>query len=413
MIFRFVLVAILIVLFPLKGSTQHTLLSVQDALNLAIKNNPELNRMAEEVRFQEAMPGPAWGIGRPELYYLREGVEGGIFMEQRWGISQSVTFPLTGFYQYRKARKDISAAEMRYQFEKIMVRASVKKAYTELAYAIKNVELSESEVQLANGLLEIAQARLEVGESTELDLVQSEIRLNQATNDLRNAVQMKNNARNSLLRVIGIDSENQYYEITFTDTLAYIDTEIDRHSILQWIEESPELKHVRLNSESAKAEVQISKSSYLPDLRIDYYRQDFGNGYDFNGFEVGVSIPLWFGVNEQNRVKQANAAHREALWYEAAVLLSLKEQTVNTWYRYQESRAKILSYREFILERTAYLLELTQEGYRIGELDLLRVLEAQRTYLKGQQDYYQALRSYYLDIIDLEMLLPHEIVFIR
>ena len=260
-------------------------------------------------------------------------------------------------------------------------------------------------------MLEIAQARLDVGESTGLDLVQSEIRLNQAKNDLRNAVQMKNSARNSLMRIIGIHSENQVYEIIFTDTLAYVDTGIDRHLILQRIEISPELNYVRLNSESAKADVQVSKSRYLPDLRIDYYRQNFGNSYDFNGFEVGVSIPLWFTVNERNRVKQANAIYRQAEWQEAGVLLSIKEQAENAFHRYQTSREIILSHREFIQEKSEYLLELTQEGYRMGELDLLRVLEAQRTYLEGQQLYYQVLRNYYLDIIELEQFLPQELVF--
>ncbi len=408
---RFILVIFLLFSFHFKGKAQHSFLSVQDALNLAINNNPELNRMAEQVRILEAMPGPAWGIESPELYYLREGMDGNMFMEQRWGISQSLTFPLTGFYQNRKARKDISAAEMRYQFERVSVRTQVKKAYTELAYAIKNMELTEIEVQLANNLLEIAQARLDVGESTGLDLVQSEIRLNQAKNDLRNAVQMKNSARNSLMRIIGIHSENQVYEIIFTDTLAYVDTGIDRHLILQRIEISPELNYVRLNSESAKADVQVSKSRYLPDLRIDYYRQNFGNSYDFNGFEVGVSIPLWFTVNERNRVKQANAIYRQAEWQEAGVLLSIKEQAENAFHRYQTSREIILSHREFIQEKSEYLLELTQEGYRMGELDLLRVLEAQRTYLEGQQLYYQVLRNYYLDIIELEQFLPQELVF--
>jgi outer membrane protein, heavy metal efflux system len=57
------------------------------------------------------------------------------------------------------------------------------------------------------------------------------------------------------------------------------------------------------------------------------------------------------------------------------------------------------------------LLELTQEGYRMGELDLLRVLESQRTYLEAEQQYYQSLKNYYLQLIELEKYLPNEIVF--
>lgn len=54
---------------------------------------------------------------------------------------------------------------------------------------------------------------------------------------------------------------------------------------------------------------------------------------------------------------------------------------------------------------------MTQKGYSLGELDLLTLLEAQRTYLRTQETYYQTLRDYYLTVIDLERYLQTDIIF--
>ena len=222
---------------------------------------------------------------------------------------------------------------------------------------------------------------------------------------------MKNEARYALFRVIGLDPEQQKYGVSFPDTLSYFDADISQKNVLQGLEEIPEIQSFQKNVESANRGVKVAKSNYLPDLRADYYRQDFGSGFEFDGFEIGVSVPLWFGLNQSNRVKQAKAVQRQAEWTVSEATLKVKERAENAWHRYETSRNTIISYREVIQSRATNLLELTREGYRLGELELLRVLEAQRTFLSAEEKYYQSLRNYYLQLIELERYLPNELVF--
>lgn len=409
----FLYAILLFFLLPVNSQSQSqtTTLSVQDAMNLALQNNPELNRVEEQIKIQESELGLSWGIESPELFYYKEGIDGNSFSEKSYGISQSMTFPLTGYYRNRRAKADVRKFEKLYDAEKIRLRADVKKAYTELAYAIKKIELVESRVELARELREIAQARLEVGESTELDLIQADIQYTQAQNDLREAEQMKNNTRYALFRLIGLDPDRQRYGVSFPDTLTYFDAEIDQQMILMGLEEVPEIESVQMNAESAERSIKVAKSSYLPDLRANYYRQDFGSGFDFEGFEVGVSLPIWFALNQRNRVKTARAERRQAEWSVNEITLKVKERAENAWHGYETSRNTIISYRDVIQSRASSLLELTSEGYRLGELELLQVLEAQRTFLSGEEKYYQSLRNYYLQLIELELFLPNELVF--
>jgi outer membrane protein, heavy metal efflux system len=393
------------------SQSEESVLTVKDALNFALQNNPELNRVEEQIRIQESDLGLSWGIESPELFYFKEGIKGNSFSEKRYGISQSMQFPLTGYYQNRRAKSDVQRVEKLYEAELIRLRAEVKKAYTELAFSIKKIGLIERRMGLARELREIAQARLEVGESTELDLIQADIQYTQAQNDFREAKQMKNEARYALFRVIGLDPEQQKYGVSFPDTLSYFDADISQKNVLQGLEEIPEIQSFQKNVESANRGVKVAKSNYLPDLRADYYRQDFGSGFEFDGFEIGVSVPLWFGLNQSNRVKQAKAVQRQAEWTVSEATLKVKERAENAWHRYETSRNTIISYREVIQSRATNLLELTREGYRLGELELLRVLEAQRTFLSAEEKYYQSLRNYYLQLIELERYLPNELVF--
>jgi len=401
-------------ILPICGMSQaasERVITVQDAIRMAMQQNPDLRQAEEQIRVWRSLIGPSWGIESPQVYYLKEGMNREVFSEQRWGVSQSLAFPLKGYLQQRKASSDVEVAQLEADFLSIQIRADVKRAYTNVVYTIKQMDLAQNELELASELRVIANARLNAGESTELDLIRADIQLNGARNSLLQAREMHNRARYELFRVVGIEPEGQEYGIAYSDTLTWVDISLTQEDVLNGLNETPEIKIAEKISESARQNLAAQKSSYLPDLRFNYYHQDFGNGYDFTGFEVGVSIPLWFGFNESRRVVRAGSEFRQTEWNISKTRLRVNEKAENAWHSYASSREAILSYRNFVQSRASTLLELTREGYRAGELDLLRVLEAQRTYLTSEQQYYDALKKYYEQLIELEKYIPNELVF--
>jgi cobalt-zinc-cadmium efflux system outer membrane protein len=218
-------------------------------------------------------------------------------------------------------------------------------------------------------------------------------------------------ARYNLFEMIGLDEEQQRYEISFPDTLHYVAVDINQIEILQRLQDHPQLQQISKSQLAASYQTKAARSSYLPDLNLKYYRQDFGNGFDFNGFEVGISIPLWFGINQSNRVQQSKARYRVVEWQFQEEQLSIKKQAEQAWHGYETTKSNILRFRESIQAKSKELVDMTQKGYRLGELDLLTLLEAQRTYLRTQQAYYETLRDYYLRVIELEQYLQTDIIF--
>ncbi|SMO47480.1 TolC family protein [Fodinibius sediminis] len=392
-------------------TTDLTTIDVRKALQIAYEHNPEINQLTNRIRAQQQQQILSIGLQDPELSYVKEGIGKGTFGEQRWSISQKIEFPLSSYYRYQNEKKLTAGLEYQLQARKLQLKADVKSAYTRLAYAIENSHLAREQMTLFEQLSSAARTRSDLGEASEIDAMQANLQLSEAQNNLETAQNQIMNARYDLFETIGLDPEDQTYDISFPDTLHYIEVDINQNEVLQQLNHHPELRQVSQAQLAMSLQVKAAKTSYLPDLSVSYYRQDFGGDYEFYGFQFGISLPLWFGANKSPRVKQAHARKRETDWKFDQLQLSLKKRAEQTWHGYQTTRANIDRFRKSIQSRSIELVRLTQKGYRYGELDLLTLLEAQRTYLRTQEAYYQTLRDYYLKVIELEQYLQTDIIF--
>lgn len=386
-------------------------LSVGKALEIAYEHNPKVNQLQNRIEAQRQQQSLSLGISDPQVTYAREGIGQGSFSEQRWVVSQQLDFPLTAYYRFKSEQENTNSLDLQLQSLKLQLKADVKSAYTELAYAIESSHLAQERVELFKSLRDAARARADLGESSEIDAMQADLQLTEAQNNMEKAYQDIMNARYDLFQTIGLDEEQQTYEISFPDTLHYVAVDIAQNEVLERLQSHPQLKQIQREQSAASYQTKAARSGYLPDFNVTYYRQDFGNGFDFNGIEVGVSIPLWFGINQSNKVQQSKARYRIVEWRLQDEQLSIKKQAEQAWHGYETTQANIMRFRKSIQEKSKELVDMTQRGYRMGELDLLTLLEAQRTYLRTQQAYYQTLRDYYLRVIQLEQYLQTDIIF--
>ncbi len=386
-------------------------LGVYEAIELAHQQNPALNSLREQIRMKRGQQKTSYGIHPPTLGYFREGINNGVFTEQRWTVSQTIDFPLTSYFRVKQVHTEREALIQRLEAETRTVTGRVKKAYTELLYTQELVHLREQEVHLSEDLVEAARVRVEVGEASELELMKAEIQLAEAQSSLEDAQRQIDNARYALFNIVGMDPDDQSYDVSFPDTLVYIDAPIDQDDVLSRIPQQPELQSATTRVNAAQWGLKQARSSILPAIQVDVYPQDFGAGFDSYGFQVGVRLPLWVVPNYRGAVQMARADMQSQSWRKQAVFLDLKKQVEQAWHSYETSRLTIERYTDTIRSRASELLARTQEGYRIGELDLLTLLDTQRTYLASELRYYDALKNYYDQLIDLERFLDEDIVF--
>ena len=228
---------------------------------------------------------------------------------------------------------------------------------------------------------------------------------------MSDANQAYHNTRYSLFNIVGLDPEEQSYAISFEDTLRYTKLDLDQESILELIPNQPGILAIDAMLTSADQKVNASWSSLLPNLNLSYYVQDIGTGFDYHGYEIGLSIPVWFMINESQDIKIAKTESKLIEFEKRGAVLKLKKEIEQSWHSFEASRKTIDRYEGTIRKRSKELLDLTLEGYQLGNIDLLNLLYAQSTYLSSQLRYIKALQNYYIKIIELEKYLDKELVF--
>jgi len=389
-------------------------LSVQQAVEIALHQNPEIQRLRSQIDGKSGEFWSSFGLAPPRLLYTKEGIpQGGDgFLERKWTLTQGLDFPLRSYFRASRLSTERSALELKLEGEVLGLKARVKKVYTDLLYASEVENLREETLELARSLEEAVRARTEVGEAPELELMNAEIQRAEAENDVLEAERLLHRARYALFSLIGLDPEQISYAISFPDSLRYFSTDFSQDSVVARLTVQPDYASIQQSVEAASAGVREAWSTLLPDLSLSYFWQDYGRGYSHHGIELGVSVPLWFMFDQKGMIQASQARHREATWMERERLLSLKQEAENAWHGYDASLATIKKYEEVISVRAGSLSALSLDAYRAGELDLVSLLVSQRTYLDSRVRYLNALRNYYHSLIDIERFLRTDLVFV-
>lgn len=146
-------------------------------------------------------------------------------------------------------------------------------------------------------------------------------------------------------------------------------------------------------------------------MQLDVYSQDYGHDYRFVGFQVGFSLPLGILPGYRGRVREVRAQYEVRRWELEDLRLQLKQQVEQAWHGYKAARIVVERYARQVRNRSRELLSRLQRGYRLGEVSLIELLDAQRLVLESEQRYYEALRDYYHQLIELERFLRRELTF--
>jgi cobalt-zinc-cadmium efflux system outer membrane protein len=389
-------------------------LTLQKAIEHALAENPVIKQMEANLKAKQAEWKGLTGIHDPELILMKEGVSNNTdpaFSEQRIGISQSVDFPLTSVYRVKKSKREAAALQLQLEAAKREAIYEVKLDYIQLLYTISYKNLADEQKELANSLAEAVKTKAQAGAGNGMDQLKTEIQLAQAENDIEYAKRILHQARYDLFNTMGLDVEEQKYSIEFSDTLKTKDEKIAQHVALDYVDKHPYYEAILQETEAAAFGVKEARSEYLPNLNFSLYTQDYGDGFGYTGFEVGVSIPLWFAFNQSSKIQQAKYKKEALEWHKKEVHLDIKLQIEHAWHNYEASRNNVLRFKEIISSKSTELKNLTFEAYQLGEIDLLNLLNAQQIYLDTRKNYLTALQDYYLQIIKLEKYMNTEIVY--
>ena len=410
----FILAVLALFISKLNGQTEINRLSLNEAIEIGIKQNPELMQATENIN---AAKGKFWnGISLPQpelelnLEYTPVNTSLSNYSERTFAISQSFEFPTNYFLKGNKYSKEEEIALEQYLLKKYELVKQIKSAYFKVLADQSIVKFSEENLIISDNFYKKAQIRYNVGEGTNIEELTAKVQLSEAKNKLEIA---KNNLNTSLAElnyVLGYGNQNKTSSLLLTDSLIFTEHNLSLETVYQTAEETnPQIKEAELNNGIAGVEKTLAWSSLLPIFNFAYFKQSRDGDNGFYGASFGVSVPLWFIMDQRGAIQEAsaNVSISEAQLQQTKNEIRLKLK--NAYTSYINNQQQIKTYNDDILPQTEEVYRTAIKSYDAGELSYLEYMQVKQLVINARENYITALFNYNNSLFELEEIIGKNI----
>lgn len=360
--------------------------SIEKVLSSIEANNKDLRANSQLVTARKLEARLDNNLSDPSVSYTHQyGNQEGMGIQGELVASQSFDFP-TVYLQKNKLSKakavgfDRQGAEFRQQ-----VLLQAKEVCLDLVFLNQQKSLLDQRKQNAEQLSALYAMRLESGDANVLETNKINLELLNAKNEAR----MNETARIAKLNELAMLNGGE--AINFTDTTYSQVPELLPFGDLKSEALPADLQLLSLQSSQTEAQRQIgvSKSMGLPGFELGYRLNTAIGGERFNGFLVGVSIPLF---SNRNRVKQARA---QSLYTEMQLesTTSVVESQLSQLYTQAVGlKTSMNEYNEVLKSQDN--LVLLNKAIQTGQISMIEYFVDVTTLYQSMQNYMQLQNEY-------------------
>ena len=326
--------------------------------------------------------------------------------DEEYNFVTSFSQPLfTGFAllnQYKIASLGLDVAEFSEKLTRQNVILDAKNAYYSILKAQKLVNVAEDTVKQITAQKEVAENMHQVGMSPLNDLLQSQVRLANAKQELITAQNNLENAKaqfNTLLRRPVNDT------VAIAEIIDYtaFDKDIE-YCLAEAKDNRLEIEVAALDVEIAERDYKLSQRNYFPSLNLTGTYTRRGTDWDVDGGEGIGDDTFWdiqalanwdfwewgrtrYGAQERlTRLSQAKLREEE-------IIDNIKLEVKQAYLKTIESERNIVTIEKAI-EQAKENLRITEERYKEQVSTTTDVLAAQTLFTQTMTNYYTALYNF-------------------
>ncbi len=407
----------LILLFSFFISGEVFAITLLDALNLAFKNNTELNAERENIEVAKQDLNISRGNYLPSMTITgskssedtnkltnRDGSDASISDVEPTTTTLKIDQKIIDFGRkadYQKNQSGIILAEAKLLKKQQEILYKAVEVYSGLILANEEVTINQINVNLLERQVETDSIRLDKGDITLSDLAQSEASLLGAKAKL---IESQNNFVASKLNyenVIGPINDVEILE----KSINYIRITPDNlnEALNLSKNNNPDIMISKIELEQSEDDVQIAKSDLSPSASISLeksYTEDLSTTYDERQKDIlkaSISWPFYSGGKNYAKVKKnKNLNNRKKLLYEN-VVKSNKTNIASAWSNLQSSKSLLDS-----VNSQVKAAEIANEGITgeyesgAGQRSTLDVIQSNSLLLNAKISLANSERNYLL-----------------
>lgn len=364
-------------------------LTVEDAVALAIKNNPRLSAAVREVAAATSGVRSARALVNPEFSFVPAVTNVGGSDEE---LLVWQPLELNGT---RAARAGVADAKRKAAQAQAIVALrdlvfETKSAYYELARARELQALAADLLKVAEEFDRITRRQVELGRRPGIDLAQTGIEVTRAQQQVTLATSQEVTARAALNTLMGRSTAEPIGPLS---SLSFTPQPIDEEATMrQALAARAEIAAEEAVAEAFRQEAQLARAEGIPDLAPQFRAENVTRGGIGNaGIGIALTLPLFDYGSRRHRIRQAEEAARAQADRITATQYQVRQEVQQALARLRASEIVLKDYQQGVLDRARRLLEAARIGFQEGQYSITNILEAQRTYRAVQTEYTNAL----------------------
>lgn len=393
-------------------------LTLRDAVDLALRHNPELAAFSKEIRALEGATLQAGLLRNPELSVNVENVgniqklSGDINSQDSVAkevVQQLTTIRIGQLIELggkRAARVNAALlgeelAAKDYETRRVEMIARVANVFTEVLAAQERFRLAEETMQVAQNVVNTVTGRVQAGKVAPIEETRVKVGLSTTRIELEQA-QRDLIAARKRLALLWNSSFPQ-----FNKALGNLESLVAPPNF-QMLEarvlDNPMALRAMKAIEQRKALLEVEKTRRIPNLTINagvVHHAQLGG----NTAVASVMVPLPLFDRNQGNLKEAYERVDKAVDEQAAMELRLKTELAQSYETMSAVWNEINILRDEVLPGAKNAFNVMRRGYELGKFGLLELLDAQRVLFQNQILYVRALANYQRLVNDIERLI--------
>lgn len=386
--------------FGLKAQEYITL---EAAIDTAMKNNYKLRNERLHAEYLEKLKGSAWNLPNTDVS-LNVGQMNSAYQDRGLSVAQSMKFPSVYSRQRSLKKQESLGGELTVAMKENELRKEVSIAYYELIYYDQKRKLLETTDSIFAAFLRNAELRFKAGESNILEETTARTQRGQIRIQL---AQLESDEVIAALHFRWLLNSKENYKVRPSQfrlsNYELPDTSVVKHH-----------PYVRLLDQQmiiGKARFKVERSKLSPELFALYNgmsMQGFGADnvlYDrstlFNSWQVGVSIPLFFGAQRSQISAEKVKWDLTKNQYQSG-LQEMRNEYQTIVSRYNQHLLIVDYFESTAIESAEIIFRSANEQFMSGSINYLEWVLLTNSAISIKSDYIDAVMDLNKSILEIQ-----------
>ena len=392
------------------AQTAHSVYSLQQITDEALKNNAGIKSASLEIDYNKALKQTATNIGKTNVSVMF-GQYNSLNSDNNVSVSQSIPFPTVFTSQAELGNSQIKSSELKMEVSKNELIKELASAYYYLEFLYNQKKLLFRQDSIYSAFYKTAELRFKTGESNMLEKVTAETQLMEVKK-LMAQNEADISAYQSQLQALMCSknrvSINENSTTKLDIAISTDNTAVAKNPYLEYLHQQ-----IEVNNNARKVEA----ASVLPDFTVGYFSQTligyqningndqyFGANKRFSGFQVGIAIPLWFvpltakvkAAKINTEMSEANYNHTQS---------TLQGQYTVAIQNYLKNKNTVLYYEQNALPNADLIIKQANISFKNGDIGYVEYLQALKNALAIKSGYLQSISDNNQSVLLIEYLL--------